>query len=147
MRLLFPIFRAGSIPNLDAIQQDKVGNQVKNGRSPMTAPRPQRSCFANPNFDTLEPYFLKQFPHFFYYYYFLAAKNVTSSSIDDLIDLKLSKGMANIEKIKACKGNSSCVNPSVDDQFNISSFDDPLKNSTTGKIDFLTTSKTAEVTK
>ena len=83
-----------------------------------------------------------------------------------MIDLKLSKGMANIEKIKACKGNSSCVNPSVDDQFNISSsrkntflelfgtskttdieIDDPLKNSTTGKIDFLTTSKTAEVTK
>ena len=99
---------------------------------------------------------------------FLTAKNVTSSSIDNLIDLKLSKGMANIEKIKACKGNSSCVNPSVDDQFNISSsrkntflelfgtskttdieieIDDPLKNSTTGKIDFLTTSKTAEVTK
>ena len=99
---------------------------------------------------------------------FLTAKNVTSSSIDNLIDLKLSKGMANIKKIKACKGNSSCVNPLVDDHFNISSsrkntflelfgtskttdieieIDDPLKNSTTGKNDFLATSKTAEVTK
>ena len=99
---------------------------------------------------------------------FLTAKNVTSSSIDNLIDLKLSKGMANIKKIKECKGNSSCVNPLVDDPFNISSsrkntflelfgtskttdieieIDDPLKNSTTGKNDFLATSKTAEVTK
>ena len=76
-----------------------------------------------------------------------AANGTTSSSLDYLRNLKISKAMANIEKIKACKGNSSCVNPSVDDQFNISSFDDPLKNSTTGKIDFLTTSKTAEVTK
>ena len=77
--------------------------------------------------------------------------------------------MANIEKIRACKGNSSCVNPFADAHFHLISssrtntflelvgtskttdisieIDDPLKNSTTGKNDFLTTSKTADVTK
>ena len=76
--------------------------------------------------------------------------------------------MANIEKIKACKGKSSCVKPLFDAHFHVYSarnntvlelvgsskttdisigIDYPLKNATTGKNDFLTTSKTAEVTK
>ena len=103
-----------------------------------------------------------------FFFNFLPAKNVTSSSIDHLRNLKISKVMANIEKIKACKGKSSCVKPLFDAHFHVPSsrnnpflelvgtskttdisikIDDPLKNSTTGKIDFLTTSKTVDVVK
>ena len=76
--------------------------------------------------------------------------------------------MANIEKIKPCKGKSSCVKPLFDAHFHVPSsrnnpflelvgtskttdisieIDDPLKNSPAGKNDFLTTSKTADVNK
>ena len=76
--------------------------------------------------------------------------------------------MANIEKIKAHKVKSSRVTPLLDAHFHIFSsrentftelvgtskttdisikIDDPLKNSTTGKSDFLTTSKTVDVVK
>ena len=103
-----------------------------------------------------------------FFFHFLAAKNVTSSSIDHLRNLKISKVMANIEKIKACKGKSSCVKPLFDAHFHVPSsrnnpflelvgtskttdisieIDDPLKDSPTGKNDFLTTSKTADFNK